>query len=348
MNRLDLIKKLLPGILPLFVYLLADAIWETQTALIIAVVFGLAEFGYTLVAHKKADKFILLDTAFLVVMGGISWLLHDDIFFKLKPALVELILCAFLGISAFTPNNLLLKMTGRYLDNMVLNPFVIRRMQRSTLILFWLVTVHTVLIVISAFLFSKAAWAFISGGLFYIIFALYFGFEYLNNKRLAKDEWLPLVDEDGHITGKAPRSECHKGPGMLHPVVHLHVFNSKGELYLQKRREDKLVQPGKWDTAVGGHISFGNTIEEGLMREAKEELGIEGFQPVLLRKYKWETPVESELVFMFRCIYDREITIDPGELSDGRFWKLSEIQNKLGQGVFTPNFELEFDQLDEV
>ena len=63
-------------------------------------------------------------------------------------------------------------------------------------------------------------------------------------------EMFPIVDEQGNITGAATRGECHSGSKLLHPVIHLHVFNSKGDLYLQKRPEWKDIQPGKWDTAV--------------------------------------------------------------------------------------------------
>lgn len=61
-----------------------------------------------------------------------------------------------------------------------------------------------------------------------------------------KEEMFPIVDEQGNIVGAATRGECHDGSKKLHPVVHLHVFNSKGELYLQKRPEWKDIQPGKW------------------------------------------------------------------------------------------------------
>ena len=64
-------------------------------------------------------------------------------------------------------------------------------------------------------------------------------------------EMFPIVDEQGNITGAATREECHSGSKLLHPVVHLHVFNTQGDIYLQKRPEWKDIQPGKWDTAVG-------------------------------------------------------------------------------------------------
>ena len=45
-------------------------------------------------------------------------------------------------------------------------------------------------------------------------------------------EYFPLVNEEGKTIGKATRKECHSGSKMLHPVVHLHIFNDNGDLYL--------------------------------------------------------------------------------------------------------------------
>ena len=95
-------------------------------------------------------------------------------------------------------------------------------------------------------------------------------------------ELFPVVDEKGNILGSITRGQAHDGTKILHPVVHLHVFNSRGELYLQKRPEWKDIQPGKWDTAVGGHVDFGENVQQALLREVREELGITDFEPVCL------------------------------------------------------------------
>ena len=155
-------------------------------------------------------------------------------------------------------------------------------------------------------------------------------------------EIFPLVDEDGRVIGKATRGECHNGSRLLHAVVHLHVFNSQGEVYLQKRPEWKDIQPGKWDTAVGGHIDYGETPEEALTREVREELGITDFVPERMGKYVFDSRRERELVYVNRTVYDGPIRPSAEELDGGRFWSMQEIREAIGKDILTPNFESEF------
>jgi len=155
-------------------------------------------------------------------------------------------------------------------------------------------------------------------------------------------EYFPLVTENGVTIGKATRSECHSGSFLLHPVVHLHVFNSNGNLYLQKRALNKDIQPGKWDTSVGGHVDYGEEILEALKREVGEELGIVDFDPIFIIRYKFVSDKEAELINSYYTIYNGEIQPDPIEISEGKFWKMKEIETQLGKGIFTPNFEQEY------
>jgi isopentenyldiphosphate isomerase len=157
------------------------------------------------------------------------------------------------------------------------------------------------------------------------------------------EEIFPLVDENGNTIGEAPRSLCHDGRSMLlHPVVHLHVFNRQGELFLQKRGSGKDILPGRWDTSVGGHMSPGEEVNEALEREAQEELGLEGFTYDFLGRYVWKSERERELVSSFRTVTDESPRFNPDEIDDGRFWSLDAIESSLGKDVFTPNFENEF------
>ena len=155
-------------------------------------------------------------------------------------------------------------------------------------------------------------------------------------------EKFPIVDEEGHVLGSATRGECHSGSKLLHPVVHLHVFNSKGKVYLQRRPDWKDIQPGKWDTSVGGHIDYGEEPEQALVREVREELGSTEFTPVRVGKYVFESKREKELVYVHRTTYDGPVTPSAEELDGGRFWTLDEIREAIGNNILTPNFESEF------
>lgn len=156
------------------------------------------------------------------------------------------------------------------------------------------------------------------------------------------NEIFPIVDENGNILGQVTRGHAHDGSKILHPVVHLHVFNSRGELYLQHRPAWKDIQPDKWDTAVGGHIDLGESVGDALKREVREELGITEFTPESLGHYVFESNREKELVYVHRCIYDGPISPSKNELSGGRFWSPEEISSNIGKGIFTPNFENEY------
>lgn len=156
-------------------------------------------------------------------------------------------------------------------------------------------------------------------------------------------EWFPVVDEEGNTIGEAPRQVCHDGKSkLLHPVVHLHVFNNKGELFLQKRSENKDIQPGKWDTSVGGHVSPGESILDAVKREAEEELCLSGLEPLFDTRYVWESDRERELVNTFVIVTEKIPVTNPDEIEEGRFWNINEIRNNLGKDFFTPNFEHEF------
>ena len=158
-------------------------------------------------------------------------------------------------------------------------------------------------------------------------------------------ERLPIVDTEGRVTGSATRGKCHGGSMWLHPVVHLHVFDMHGRIYLQKRPDWKDIQPGKWDTAVGGHVDYGEDIVSALRREAREELGLTDICPEFVTRYIFESDQERELVYAYRVTTD--LTPRPTEeLAGGRFWTFAEIEDAIATGnILTPNFIEEYRRL---
>ena len=108
-------------------------------------------------------------------------------------------------------------------------------------------------------------------------------------------EFLPIVNERGNIVGRAMYVELHKGNKMLHPVVHLHVINGKGE----------TTRLYWW------HVAFGDTPEKTLKRKMVEILGLSGVKPILKRQYIREAKTEKELVYVFTVVSEEDLPIPP-------------------------------------
>ncbi len=162
-----------------------------------------------------------------------------------------------------------------------------------------------------------------------------------------REEIFPLVNDEGEVVGSATRGECHSGSMLLHPVVHLQLFNSAGEIYLQRRPAWKDIQPNRWDTAVGGHVDYGESTHDALLREAQEELGIVDFEAKEFATYVFQSSVEREHVSSFYAVYDGAITPSQ-EVAEGRFWSRIQIREAIAQGgIMTENFANEFAMIEQ-
>ncbi len=489
-----LLRTVLPSLIPLLVFVAADSLFGERVGLIVGVVTGVIDFVIAFVRDKKPDFFILADTVFLVAAGVLSLSLENELFFRLKPAAIELLMGIVLGLLLVLPPRYLKGYMERQLRGMSFSEETLAPMRKSLAVMLAVLAVHIALTIYAALHLSTAAWGFISGVLLYILFALMILAEFAavrvrNRKSMkaeamrmaaapymaarmggqppaadspdgasgqqdgrdligvdyygapvqapeggqvssapptpspaascsadascpdspptaqpeaaggaatplpqtgssrpaaasgsafaglsrrsdtndtdeppalskpapaaaagtAREEMLPLVDEAGRVRGTAPRSLCHNGPGMLHPVVRLEIFDDKGGMYLQKRAKTKSIAPGLWDSAVGGHVRSGEALDAALARELNEELGVAlvvldsaGVKPSPLLRFKWETAVESELVFVYATSYKGPFSPDPREIEEGRFWSRKEINAAIGTGVLSQGFEYEY------
>jgi len=167
---------------------------------------------------------------------------------------------------------------------------------------------------------------------------------------MANEEIFEIVDRSGRVIGRAPRSKAHGNPELIHRSVHVLVLDPGADtenrrIFLQKRSADKDIQPGKWDSSVGGHVAPGENALEAAKREMSEELGIANVDLRFLYSYLWRTDVETELVSSYLCYYNGPFRILRSEIDQGRFWSFAQIERMLASGAFTPNFEEEFSRL---
>ena len=89
------------------------------------------------------------------------------------------------------------------------------------------------------------------------------------------EELFDVLNEKGEYTNRVEtRKKCHK-EGLYHKAVVVFIINSKGQVLLQRRSPNKRMWPNLWDVTAGGHVSSGEFGFQAIIRECKEELGIE-------------------------------------------------------------------------
>lgn len=339
-------RKLGPSLLLAILYVIIDEYLGPLSGLICLGILGSAEFIYTRMKEKSNDWTILFITCALGIPGLIALSSSSPISARIQNGIAEAAFCILIGFFAFFHKDIRSTIPANLRKNFQISPGQQQTMKITLRILFFLLLLHLIILFLSLYYADENTVNFVSSTLLYTGIGLFFGIlflrRYLIVQKYKKEEWLPLVNEQGELVGKAPRSVCHSGSKLLHPVVHLHIQNEKNEIFLQKRSMKKDLLPGLWDTAVGGHIGLNEKIEEALKREAWEELGIRDFEARFNGSYLWESPREKELVFSFLCTrYDR-IHIDDDEVDSGRFWSRQEIKEGIARNLLTPNFIHEY------
>ena len=125
------------------------------------------------------------------------------------------------------------------------------------------------------------------------------------------------------------------------------IHPETGSILLQKRNLNKDIQPGKWDTAVGGHLALGEDFETGARRELYEELGIENAELFHIFDSTIRNDIESEDVRVFGAFISGNFTFDPGEIDEIRFWNRRELEDPENRKNFTPNLITELELLKQ-
>jgi len=156
------------------------------------------------------------------------------------------------------------------------------------------------------------------------------------NSIAARDEIVLIVDRDNHITGSAPRHEM-RARGLVHRATYILVFNSKDELFVQKRTMSKDIYPGYYDIAAGGVVLAGETYDESALREVDEELGIKNADLAPHFTFFYEEGINRVWGRVYSCIHDEELTLQPEEVESGFFSPLVEVLALSEVEPFTPD-----------
>ncbi len=162
-------RTFLLQLLPLLVFIVVDALVDdVRVSIAAAVVFAVVQLAITWARSKKFDWFVVLDVALIAGLGGLSIALENELFFKLKPALIEAVTVVLMLGLVFAPDRFLAGYLGRLTPGLVLEPQALKTMRRSFAWMSGYVVLHLLAVLFTAFYASKQTWALVSGPGFYV------------------------------------------------------------------------------------------------------------------------------------------------------------------------------------
>ncbi len=149
-------------------------------------------------------------------------------------------------------------------------------------------------------------------------------------------EILDVVDGKNRVTGKASKREVYER-GLNHRIVHVLVFNSKGEMLLQLRSGNVGFRPGHWVTSAGGHVISGESYEKAASRELYEEIGVKGrLHPFCKEKYPYEASPSGrkgiKFIEVFRTVIESGFMPDMHDVEKVGFFSLEKIREMIRRG----------------
>ena len=157
------------------------------------------------------------------------------------------------------------------------------------------------------------------------------------------EEYFDVLDENGEFTNRVEsREKCHKD-GLWHKAVALFIINSKNQVLLQKRSANKRLWPNLWDITAGGHVLTGEFGFQSIIREIKEEIGIDinknditfiGASTSQNIKNEIKNKHFNEYYIVNKDIDVSELVLQEEEVSDAKWFEKEDVIN-----IINNNFE---------
>jgi intracellular septation protein A len=186
------VRILLIQMLPIIVFLVVDAFVEDPAwAIVSALVFVVFQAGWIFFRQRRFEWLILVDTALIGVLGGISLISDDDLFFKLKPAILEAVMVPLFLFLALGGNNVLNRFLQRYTAGIAIAPAVFPLLKKLMLGIALMVALHAGVVVLAALYMSRQAWGWISGPGFYLLLVPMFLYIQFYKRKLRRSLAVP-------------------------------------------------------------------------------------------------------------------------------------------------------------
>ena len=162
--------------------------------------------------------------------------------------------------------------------------------------------------------------------------------------RLLHEDWLPIIDDKGKVTGSSQYFHDLTERKHMHPVVRLH-FIDNGVIFLRQRKSHDNTDASLWDTPVSRHVRLGESVEQSLRYKSKQYYNIEPKKFFFLTNYKLENKSEYQFVYLFVLCKIDGIELNKDKVQATKWWTVNQIEDNLNTGIFTERFIKEFELL---
>ncbi len=165
-------------------------------------------------------------------------------------------------------------------------------------------------------------------------------------KQLRKEEWLPIVNESGEVTGRIAKSvSLAMKKRFMHPMVRVALIYN-GEVYIQKRSGNNTINPSMYDHPFEKMMLFNHEINISVRNSISKSLNMQELPFNFLLKYVFENEDVKRLVFLFVARIENDEQLKSVSLLDGKFWTPKQIeQSLLEDNIFSECFQLEYEYL---
>lgn len=163
--------------------------------------------------------------------------------------------------------------------------------------------------------------------------------------RLIREDWVPVVDESGRVTGSVQYRRDHpKEERLMHPQVRLY-FLENGMIYLQQRKSDDINEPLLWDASLSRSVRMTESIDLVLNKYTKKLYNQDQQKFLFLTNYIYNGRFNDQYIYLFISCKTDELKPQKDEVFQTKWWTTRQIEDNLGKNIFTERFEKEYDIL---
>lgn len=339
-------------ILPILLFLLVDDVNGTAKAWLVSSPVALLLAIYVFVFYRSIYRWHLTSVVVFLLIATLSTFLNKlELSAPYKVVADELVASAVLMILFLCReklNRFVLHVTSRKIS-MFNNLQELYRTSLIFAVIYLLFSVSFLLVFFLTDVNQEGSLEFVyQSYLSLLVIAVLYEFVrvFAIRGRLMRENWLPIVNENGYEVGSIQYQNSMLGEHQKyrHPVVRVIVIEGN-TIFLQKHAGLEGQHAAYWDNAISGHMHLTEKVEDTIKRLSLSLYGVEDVKPVFLANYSIENSCEHQFVHLYITCRMNNIHPNPDFVEHVKWWTITQIKEELKSGIFTDNFIKEFDIL---